>query len=341
MHYNYKNIVAPLLIAALLLFGGCAGMAAKDTSLADPSADSANTATDKAADEIKIKEFSLSPGDELKISVYQHEELTRSTKISPDGIIFYPLVGEIDTKGKSLKILRDLITEGLSRYQEQALLPGDEISITVFRNDEYNRKFIIPSDGSVFFPNIGTIKVEGESPDKISKIISAGLSNYLVNPQVIVDIVKFNNPVRIVNPQVSVEVVAFGGQKIFVLGEVNKPGVFLADGNTTIVEIITMAGGPTLDAKQNNVLLIRNGKDKTKPELQLVDIESILSQGNTVYNLILQRGDIVFVPRTLIANVDRFFEHLGKIVSPLLDIETGYWTGQNIEIGPERGRVSR
>jgi hypothetical protein len=53
-------------------------------------------------------------------------------------------------------------------------------------------------------------------------------------------------------------------------------------------------------------------------------------------NPILQRGDIVFVPRTFIANVDRFFEHLKKIVSPLLDIETGYWIGQNIEVGPRR-----
>lgn len=316
-------------------------MGIRDTSSIDPSTDNIDTTTDKEISKIEIKEFSLSPGDELKISVYQHEELTRSFKVSPDGMIFYPIVGEIDTRGESLKMLRNIITEGLSRYREQVLLPGDEISITVFRNEDYNRKFIIPSDGHIFFPNIGAIKVEGEGPNKIGKIIAEGLSKYIVNPQVIVDIVKLNNPMRIVDPQVSVEVVAFGGQKIFVLGEVNRPGVFLADGNTEIIEAISLAGGNTIDGKLNNVLLIRTGVNKSKPELRIVDLEKFLGEGDMSQNPVLQKGDIIYVPRTFIANVDRFFEHLAKIVSPLLDIETGYWTGQNISVGPERGRVSR
>src|SRR3989338_6596722 len=101
---------------------------------------------------VEIKEFMLSPGDEIKIAVYQHEELTRSVKIPPDGRFFYPIVGDVDISGKSLRELRDIINNGLSSPRDLLLYPGDEISIVVFRQEEFNRKFIIPSDGYFFFP---------------------------------------------------------------------------------------------------------------------------------------------------------------------------------------------
>lgn len=328
----YKVLIVFSLSSALLIGGGCAGTGKKVSSINEIS-----QAEPADIGDIKIREFFLSPGDELKISVYQHEELTRPIKIPPDGIIFYPIVGEIDTKVKSLRELRDIITTGLSKYKKHTFLPGDEISISVLRNGEYNRRFIIPSDGNIFFAYIGFINIEGKSIEELTNIIAQGLSKYLVDPQVMIDIVALNNPARIADPQVSIEVTGFSGQKVFVLGEVNKPGVFLADGHMTTIELISLAGGPTLDANQKSVLLIRTGTDKKRHELFLIDLDSALREGNLTQNPVLHRGDIIFVPRTFIANVDRFFEHLKKIVSPLVDLETGYWIGQNIGEGPRVG----
>lgn len=292
--------------------------------------------TDKDVEEIKVKEFLLSPGDEIEITVYRHEELNRTIKIPPSGIIFYPIIGEVDTNGKNLEKLRDIITEGLSEYKEQTLLPGDEVSIIVFRNEEYNRRFIVPTDGYIIFPHVGAINVESKSIRELSSIITQGISDYIVNPQVMVDILRLNNPARIANPQIGIEVIGFGGQKVFVLGEVNRPGIFFADGHMKLIEAITQAGGPTLNAKQNSILLIRSNTTKPKPELILLDIESTLKGGDMTQNLVLQRGDIIFVPETFIANVDRFFERLKRITSPLLDLTMGYWIGQNIKVGPRR-----
>lgn len=330
-----------LMILLVFILGGCAGSINVKAS-ADSGMSAANQG-EQGADigDVQIRDFLLSPGDELRIFVYKHEELTRTVKIPPSGSFYYPMVGEIDTTGKSLKELREIITDGLSRYQKQTLLPGDKVSIQIFRNPDYNRQFIIPSDGTIFFPYVGYIEIEGKTLKDLGTIITNGVSDKVIDPQVIVDIVELNNPVRIPNPQVSIEVSNFSGQKVFVLGEVNRPGVFLADGDTSLVEAVTLAGGPTLDAKISNVVLVRRGADPGKPEIIVANLKKVLGEGDFAENPLLRKGDIVYVPRTFIANVDRFFKHLSVIVNPLLDLETGYWIGQNIERGPSSTRSVR
>jgi polysaccharide export outer membrane protein len=333
---NYSLIILIFFIVGLM---GCAGSPNKRTSEQSRVAstpDDLGSQSDTGIGEVLISEFYLSPGDEIRIFVYQREDLTRTIKIPPDGVVFFPIVGEIDTGKKTLRDLRFTITEGLSKQKIQTLLPGDEVSLSVFLHDEYTRQFIVPSDGYIFVPNVGDIQVEGKSLREIRNIISHKLSESIVEPQVIIDIVQLNNPHRIADPQVSIEVIGFGGQKVYVLGEVNRPGVFLADGHTNMVEAIALAGGPTSDAKTNSVLLIRSIAGSEKPDLVLLDMDEFLIQGDMSQNPKLQRGDIIFIPRTFIADVDRFFEHLARIISPLLDIETMYWLGQNIVEGPAR-----
>src|SRR4030042_1073735 len=78
-------------------------------------------------------------------------------------------------KVSSIRELRDITTKGLSKYKKHTFLPGDEISISVLRNGEYNRRFIIPSDGNIFFAYIGFINIEGKSIEELTNIIAQGL----------------------------------------------------------------------------------------------------------------------------------------------------------------------
>jgi len=331
------------LVISLWVLVGCAGI---EVDGLIPAGSQKNSAKDDKAEaispnneveQIEIKEFFLSPGDEIKIRVYQHEDLARTIKIPPDSRIFFPIVGDMDSRGKTLRELRDIITDGLSKHKKQSLLPGDEISITVLRNEDFNRKLVVPSDGYIYFPFVGEINIDGKSPREVRTIITEGLAKYTVDPQVMVDIVKLSNPARIVDPQVSIEVIGFGGQKVYVLGEVMRPGVFFADGQMRVVEAISKAGGLTLDANQNSALLVRSGTGNPKPELTVIDVEKVFKGGDFSQNVVLQKGDIIYVSRSFIANVDRFFQHLAIIIRPLLDLEKGYWIGQNIEVGPRRG----
>ena len=94
-----RRLVA--VVPVLLLAISCASAPARPDS-APPAAAQA-----EPREKPRIQEFHLSPGDEIKVSVYKHDELSRTVKIPPDGRFFYPLVGEVDTTGMSLRQLRD------------------------------------------------------------------------------------------------------------------------------------------------------------------------------------------------------------------------------------------
>jgi len=116
----------------------------------------------------------------------------------------------------------------------------------------------------------------------------------IIDPQVTVNITKITNPSKIVNPQVSIEVLNWSGQKVFVLGEVNNPGVFLNGKRMKLVEAISRAGGLTLDAREDSIVLVK-GK-KRKAILINFDLENI-EDNSSVQNPVLEKGDIVYIPK--------------------------------------------
>ncbi len=184
---------------------------------------------------------------------------------------------------------------------------GDEVELTVYRHDDLSKKVRIPPDGINTFPLIGEIHTRGKSIHHLRGAIKDALSVYLVDPRV------------------SLEVTSFKGQKIFILGEVNNPGVYQIDTPTTVIEAIAKAGGYTLDGKYTSIVLIRG--DPEKPELKRLDLKKTFATGDLSQNVFLKSGDVVYVPRTFISNVDRFFKHFENIVRPLV------WTEQGIVLG--------
>jgi polysaccharide export outer membrane protein len=199
------------------------------------------------------------------------------------------------------------------RITEFILGPGDEIEITVYRHDDLKRTIQIDPSGIITYPLVGDIKAAGLSIFQLRDKIRDGLSKYIINPQV------------------SIAVTAVQSQKIIVLGEVNSPGLFSLDSPMTVLEAMSQAGGFTVDAKRKNVLLIRGGLEN--PKLVKLNLDDALNKGDLSQNIYLQNGDIIYVPATFIANVSRFFEHLSKIISPIVSMESGYFIGQQIESG--------
>ncbi|HHT9158406.1 MAG TPA: polysaccharide biosynthesis/export family protein [Candidatus Brocadiaceae bacterium] len=212
------------------------------------------------------------------------------------------------TKDNTGAELSDSSKEKEVVISEFILGTGDEIEITVYRHDDLNRRIRVPPEGKNTLPLIGEIQTKGVSVYQINEKIKEELSNYLVNPEV------------------SVEVTSFKGQKIFVLGEVHRPGVYQIDPPTTVLEAISNAGGFNLDGKSSSVLLIRGGPEK--PEVKTLDLKKTLEKGKVSQNILLQTGDVVYVPRTFIAQVDRFFQHFENIIRPIV------WSEQGIILAP-------
>jgi polysaccharide export outer membrane protein len=118
-------------------------------------------------------------------------------------------------------------------------------------------------------------------------------------------------------------------KKVFVLGEVNRPAVVALRSGITLVEAIAHAGGFTPDAKRSNILVVRGGLGH--PTVLTVDVDQITQQGGVEANVPLQPGDIVYAPRTLVANVVKFFQTITTILTPALLASSGIVLGPSVE----------
>lgn len=189
------------------------------------------------------------------------------------------------------------------KVSEFILGAGDMIEISVYRNEDLNKSVKINPSGKIMFPLIGDVDAAGKGIFKLRNELQERLSKYIIDPQV------------------TVNVTSIQSQKVMVLGEVSNPGVLTLDSELSIMEAISKAGGMTSDAKLSNVLLIRRGN--TKPDVVSLDLKKAFKNGDLSQNMMLQSGDIVYLPAVTIANVSWYFGHLSKILSPIVSLESG------------------
>lgn len=176
--------------------------------------------------------------------------------------------------------------------------PADEIEVFVWQHPDLSRTAVVNPAGFISYPLVGTLRASGLTGEELATQITKGLSKYVVDPQV------------------TVAVKTARSRKIFVLGEVNRAGVFPMEGPIRAVEAIALAEGFNQDAKPKSVLLIRG--DLRQPELHVLSLHRTLLQGAVAENIWLQPGDIIYVPTTPIASVERFFRRISSILIPFV-----------------------
>jgi polysaccharide export outer membrane protein len=166
-----------------------------------------------------------------------------------------------------------------SEVDATALGPGDVFEVRVFREKELSGTFQVAPDGTVDFPLIGSIRVDGLNSSEVSARIRDGLANGYLR-----------------EPFVTVTVTEFQSKRVYVLGQVAKPGTFRYEEGMTVIQAVTLAGGFTKTARPNSVVVTRNqGGKEVRIEVPVADI----SRG-TARNLALRPGDIVFVPESIL-----------------------------------------
>ncbi|MFC1461306.1 polysaccharide biosynthesis/export family protein [Verrucomicrobiota bacterium] len=188
---------------------------------------------------------------------------------------------------------------------------GDEVSITVWRNDELNRTVKIDPSGSIYLPLAGQIQAQGLAIPELREVVASRLSKYLVNPQV------------------NISLSALRSQNIYVLGEVASPGTISLDKKMLVWESIAMSGGFTDDANQQNVILIRTVKNQTTVTNLNLQIGQKIEDDSQRNAFQLQNMDIVYVAPRTIAKVETFLKRFNNLIAPFISLERA------IVLGPQ------
>jgi polysaccharide export outer membrane protein len=160
--------------------------------------------------------------------------------------------------------------------EDYRLHAGDSITVSVWKELELQRKVIIRPDGKFSFPLAGEVQASGRSADEIRVDIESKLKKYI--PEAVV----------------AVMVEDVSGNRIYVIGQVTKPGMYVMNPELTVLQALSLAGGGTPFAKLGNISVIR-GKGTAQKTLPF-RYDQVIEGKSLQQNITLESGDVVLVP---------------------------------------------
>ncbi|HVI87912.1 MAG TPA: polysaccharide biosynthesis/export family protein [Dongiaceae bacterium] len=158
------------------------------------------------------------------------------------------------------------------------LNPGDILQITVWKEEGLDRETLVLPDGTVAFPLVGTLHARGKTVGQLQDEIKAGLQK------------------AIPDAPVTVVVKNALGNTVDVIGQVLKPGEFVAGHPLTVMQALSLAGGLTPYASEKRISIVRHNMDGKDQHIEFPYYEDILDGKNLDKDIVLQPGDVVLVP---------------------------------------------
>jgi polysaccharide export outer membrane protein len=154
--------------------------------------------------------------------------------------------------------------------------PQDVLDIDVWKEKELTRVVEVRPDGRISLPLLNDIQASGLTPMQLAANITDGLKKFITDPQVTVIVTQINS------------------QRVYILGEVTKPGAYPLLPGMNVLQALSAAGGFTMFANTKKIYVLRkeNGK-QTKFSFNYKDVISGKHAGE---NIVLQAGDQIMVP---------------------------------------------
>jgi len=173
--------------------------------------------------------------------------------------------------------------------EEYRIQPGDLLDIKFFYNPALNEQVTVRPDGLISLQLVNSIGAAGLTPEQLT------------------DRLKKEYSAQLKEPEISVIVRSFAAQRVFVDGEVAKPGLVPLTGPTTVLQAISQAGGILYTGKATEVLVIRRGTEN-QPLAMVLDLEKARDGTDLKQDIYMKPFDIVYVSKTGITNANLWIE---------------------------------
>lgn len=154
--------------------------------------------------------------------------------------------------------------------------PGDMLHISVWKEKDLDQDVLVRPDGGFSFPLAGNISAVGKTVEDLRKEVANRLRKYIPDLVVTVSVTQIN------------------GNKVYVIGQVNKPGQFVMNPSVDVMQALSIAGGTTPFAALNDIFVLRrvSGKQTVLP----FRYNDVIKKHDLSQNVELKSGDVVVVP---------------------------------------------
>ena len=166
----------------------------------------------------------------------------------------------------------------VSSDKEYRLRQGDELTIQVVQQADLGTRngndimYTVRPDGYVSFPMVGPVKADGLTVDEFTAQLQQGLSRYIINPDITVNVTKL------------------GGVRVYVFGEINKPGAYTLTKSSTVIDAIGAAGSFNWDTPEKPIP---------------INLNRMLQTGDMSENYIMREGDVLYLTKNSRINFAR------------------------------------
>jgi len=154
--------------------------------------------------------------------------------------------------------------------------PQDVVRIDVWKEPEISRVTPVRPDGRISLPLLNDVQAAGLTPTQLAGAISDGLKKFITNPQVTVGVTEINS------------------RRVYVTGEVLKPGAFPLQSGMTVLQALTSSGGFTQFARVKGIYVLRT--EDGKQVKHLFNYKDVVSGKHPELNIVLQPADVIVVP---------------------------------------------
>ncbi|MBD3373011.1 MAG: hypothetical protein GF403_09905 [Candidatus Coatesbacteria bacterium] len=225
--------------------------------------------------------------------------------VSSTAVVGSEVLETLEYEGHLVEIIADPMDDG--SYLEETryrIGPDDMLRITVAGDVTLSGNYYVDPEGYLNLPYLDDFRAAGLTVREMRRALVEAWEPYLGRLSMGVDVLEYNSC------------------RVYVLGEVVRPGYYQYRASISLLEALAEAGGLNVHAVDSEVAVVRLLAETTR--LYLVDVEGILERGEALRDIPLAAGDIVFVPRSFIGDWNQFLADISPTLRMVIEANNLY-----------------